>query len=128
MNRFFAVIAIVSLFIIACDSNNASNENSCTVTYTANTMSVYQNVPGIGTYEVYGVYNSSYGGIDNSYKETYTLASDAESQCDEIIDDDWYSNVECMGNLITYEDFNEVSIQEQVADYQEMCDFFLENY
>jgi hypothetical protein len=39
----------------------------------------------------------------------------------------WYDNVQCSGNTITYEDFNEMSIEEEALDFLELCDEFLAN-
>ena len=124
----FAAIIIASLSFIACDSNNASDDVTCTVTYDATSLNVYQSLSGVVTYEVEGVYSSKYDGIVNYYEETYVQSEDAISSCNELQDDSWYDNVVCSGNTITYQDFNEMSIEDEALDFQEMCDEFLSRY
>ena len=124
----FAAIIIASLSFIACDSNNASDDVTCTVTYDATSLNVYQSLSGVVTYEVEGVYSSKYDGIVNYYEETYVQSEDAISNCNRLQNDSWYDNVVCSGNTITYQDFNEMSIEDEALDFQEMCDEFLSRY
>lgn len=126
-NILFLAIIIASLSFIACDSSNASNDITCTVTYDATSLRFYQSITGIGSYEVEGVYSSQYDGIINYYEETYANSSDVNSVCVKIMNNSWYDNVQCSGNTITYEDFNEMSIEEEALDFLELCDEFLAN-
>lgn len=126
INKFFSAIIIASLSFVACDTNNASDGTTCTVTYDATSLSVYQSVSGMGTYQVKGLYR--YNGIYNEYVETFSKIENANSRCDKLKNGDWYENVECSGNTITYEDYNEMTIEEEAMDFQEMCDDFLASY
>ena len=74
------------------------------------------------------MYSSNYGGIINYYEETYAQREDAISNCNRLQNDSWYDNVVCSGNTITYQDFNEMSIEDEALDFQEMCDEFLSRY
>lgn len=74
------------------------------------------------------MYSSKYDGIVNYYEETYVQSEDAISNCNRLQNDSWYDNVVCSGNTITYQDFNEMSIEDEALDFQEICDDFLSHY
>ena len=123
-NKLFMVtgVAFCLIFSACDDSGSGSNSGrSCTVSHTETTLTVHQSIDGAGTYDVTGVLGSS-GGIYNSYKEYYVSSADAEKQCKKIKAEDWYSDIVCTGNTITYTDYNETTIAEEAADFQDMCD------
>lgn len=110
---------------MACDDDNGSgagNGKSCTVSHTETTLTVHQ-TDGINTYDVSGVLAFS-GRINNSYREYYASSTDAQEQCAAIKAENWFDNIVCSGNTITYTDYNEMTIEEEAADYQEMCDSY----
>lgn len=124
-----AAMMAMAFGLVACgDSSTGSSDSSgnyCNVSYTSTTVTMKMGLNG-ATYQADGTLKGDR--IYYSYKEYYPSASDASEQCEKKKRGNWYTNINCTTHDLTYSDYDEVSIEEAVEDWEDVCDQYAEKY
>jgi len=120
----------VGLTMVACEStNDASDTFSCEVSRTSTTVSVTENVPGLGSYTSTVTsrvddYGYDYVTIES---ESWFVNSDmARQSCNSWKEEaahwsDGSMTVSCSGNTVFVSEYDEGSLNSHERNFEEMC-------
>ena len=123
-----AVLAM-GLSMVACESTDSSGDFTCDVSRTSSSVSVRENVPGLGSYTSTVTaqvddYGYDYVNIETEY--WYANSSRARSGCDSWKEEesswrDGSMKVTCSGNSVYISEYDEGSLASHERNFEEMC-------